>query len=628
MISSLDHDIGMQQCTPTDRHIVIIGNHWQLPWPKKREKVEKAKKRISTFIALFSVLGIFSQNKYNLNFDDFDPEEQKMPTGWFKWGNFENLTGEKIGAENSVGKVISDSNGKFGCITYRIPANYVGDTITLTGKIKYENVKDFVGLLMRIDGRSRNRSLAFKSMQNQKIRGTSDWKEYSIALPYPSNAKTIFVGGILGKKGIAWFDDFKVTIDGKDIQTLQETERLTLDNYNTGELKLSLSKSSSPLDLSNEKNLCNSLNSLIEKVGDKKIVAIGESTHGTSEFYRLREIITKRLVEEKGFNIVVLESPYDDIEILNKDLSSLPLDSLMRKHLFSIYQTHEMKSFLEWYKESRPNYNIKFKGCDDSSWAYYELLKNHLGSVDDKKLGSLLQRLKSNISKTPAKNLKKEYKINASIYNNILAIETYLKSNKEMTKTVEEILSNGKNTYINYINIKNGKPIQSRDEIMAERISFFARNQNNKIIVWAHNAHISNEIIADSEIGIMGRDLKKEFGDGYHSIGLSTLNGSYSFIDQKFINGDHDYTEKLKTTDFTSHKGLYWENVMALNGSSFYTDMSILKKELGTSEIIGPTRLIGYSKESEKDIYYLPIVQDFDSLIFIEETNSTTPIFN
>lgn len=572
-------------------------------------------------------IAVKSQNKYNLDFNDFKSQKEKMPTGWFKWGNFENLTGEIISEGNSAGKIISDKDGKFGCITYRIPANYVGDTIVLSGRIKYENVKGFVGLLMRIDGDSKKRNLAFKSMQNQKIRGTSDWKEYSIKLPYPSNAKAIYVGGILGKKGVAWFDDFKVSIDGKDIQELKETKKLTLENYNSNELESALSKASKKLDFSSEEILRNSLDPLIEKIGNKKIVAIGESTHGTSEFYRLREIITKRLIKEKGFSVVVLENPYDDIEILNKDLDKRPLDSLMRKHLFSIYQTQEMKSFLQWYKDNKTQYNIKFKGCDDSYWVFNELLKDNINPKNDKILNKLLQELESNIAKSSTDNLKKEYKINNSIYNNILEIENYLESTKKITKSIREILFNGKNTYINYVNIKNQKPFQSRDEIMADRISFLAKNSDKKIIVWAHNAHISNEIITDNEIGIMGRDLKKGFNQEYYTIGLTTLKGNYSYMDEKFINGDHSYKEKLKTKSLKAIDSLFWENRLSKNNNSFIIDLTDLKNELNTDEIIAPTRLIGYAKESEEDIYYLPLIKNFDALIFIKETNSTRPIF-
>jgi len=569
-----------------------------------------------------------SQNKYNLNFNDFKQEEQELPTGWFKWGDFKNITGEIIEKDNPVGNVTSDKDGKFGCITYRIPANYVGDSIEFSGRIKYEKVKGYVGLLMRIDGDSKKRPLAFKSMQNQKIKGTSDWKEYSIKLPFPANAKAIYIGGLLGKKGIAWFDDFKVSIDGKDIQELKETKRLTLENYNSNKLQSAISKSSIKLDFTNEETLRNSLDPLIEKTGDKKIVAIGESTHGTSEFYKLREIITKRLIEEKGYKLVVLENPYDDIEILNRDLYKIPLDSLMRKHLFSIYQTQEMKSFLQWYKNNKSQYNIEFKGCDDFYWVFYELLKDNTNSINDKAWQKLLKKLKSNISKSSTDNLKKEFKTGNAIYKNILEIENFLESTKKVTKPIRAIIFNGKNTYINYVNIKNRKPIQSRDEIMADRISFLANNANSKVIVWAHNAHISNEIISDNEIGIMGHDLKKEFGKDYYTIGLTTLKGSYSYMDEKFINGDHNYREKLKTESLQPVDGLFWENALSQNDNSFILDMIGLKNELSTDIITGPTRLIGYSKASEEDVYYLPLIKNYDTLIFINETNSTKPIFD
>jgi erythromycin esterase-like protein len=573
-------------------------------------------------------LSLNSQNKYNLNFNDFNHEEQKLPTGWFKWGDFKNITGQIIENDNPIGKVASDKDGRFGCITYRIPANYVGDTIVFSGRIKYEKVKGFVGLLMRIDGDSKKRPLAFKSMQNQKIKGTSDWKEYSIKLPFPANAKTIYIGGMLGRKGVAWFDDFKVSIDGKDIQKLEETKRLTLENYNSNKLQSAISKSSLKLNLTNDEALHNSLNPLIEKIGDKKIVAIGESTHGTSEFYRLREIITKRLIEEKGYRLVVLENPYVDIEILNKNLNEKPLDSLMRKHLFSIYQTQEMKNFLQWYKDNKSQYNIKFKGCDDSYWVFYELLKDNTSSINDKALQRLLEKLKSNISKSSTDNFKKEYKTGNFIYRNILKIENYLKSTDKLSEPIREILFNGKNTYINYVNIKNQKPIQTRDEIMADRISYLANNSNSKVIVWAHNAHISNEIITNNEIGIMGHDLKKEFGKDYYTIGLSTLKGNYSYIDEKFINGDHNYKEKLKTESLQPLGGLFWENTLSQNGNSFILDMIGLKNELNTDIITGPTRLIGYSKASDDDVYYLPLIKNYDTLIFINETGSTKPIYD
>jgi erythromycin esterase len=68
-----------------------------------------------------------------------------------------------------------------------------------------------------------------------------------------------------------------------------------LQDFNTDKFNTALGNSSTSIDLSTKDALSSSLNRLIEALADKKIVAIGESTHGTSEFYHLREIITKRL---------------------------------------------------------------------------------------------------------------------------------------------------------------------------------------------------------------------------------------------------------------------------------------------------------------------------------------------
>jgi hypothetical protein len=45
-----------------------------------------------------------------------------------------------------------------------------------------------------------------------------------------------------------------------------------------------------------------------DRFGDAKVVLLGEATHGTSEFYRARAAITRRLIERHGFNIVAVEA--------------------------------------------------------------------------------------------------------------------------------------------------------------------------------------------------------------------------------------------------------------------------------------------------------------------------------
>lgn len=51
---------------------------------------------------------------------------------------------------------------------------------------------------------------------------------------------------------------------------------------------------------------------LIELIGNARFVLLGEASHGTHEFYRERARITKRLIEEKGFNAVAVEADFPD----------------------------------------------------------------------------------------------------------------------------------------------------------------------------------------------------------------------------------------------------------------------------------------------------------------------------
>ncbi len=50
------------------------------------------------------------------------------------------------------------------------------------------------------------------------------------------------------------------------------------------------------------------LEPLLDRIGDARVVLIGEASHGTSEFYRLRARITQRLIESKNFEIVAAEA--------------------------------------------------------------------------------------------------------------------------------------------------------------------------------------------------------------------------------------------------------------------------------------------------------------------------------
>ena len=57
---------------------------------------------------------------------------------------------------------------------------------------------------------------------------------------------------------------------------------------------------------------------LLQRVGNARFVLIGEASHGTHEFYRVRAELTKRLIREKGFIGVAVEADWPDAYRVNR----------------------------------------------------------------------------------------------------------------------------------------------------------------------------------------------------------------------------------------------------------------------------------------------------------------------
>src|SRR3712207_8271572 len=55
-----------------------------------------------------------------------------------------------------------------------------------------------------------------------------------------------------------------------------------------------------------------------DRFADARVVLLGEASHGTSEFYRARAAITRRLIERHGFSIVALEADWPDAAALDR----------------------------------------------------------------------------------------------------------------------------------------------------------------------------------------------------------------------------------------------------------------------------------------------------------------------
>lgn len=174
---------------------------------------------------LFITSTVISQDALNLSFESY---KESAPDLWkgIGTGGYA-MTKDSVHAQNGkyavLTEFISEGSANFGGIMTALPHGYAGKKITLKGYVKTENVTSgYAGLWMRIDPK-----IGFDNMGNRGIKGTTDWKEYSITLDMdPENTRQIVIGGILVGDGKAWFDHFSVSIDGKDISLARPYERV------------------------------------------------------------------------------------------------------------------------------------------------------------------------------------------------------------------------------------------------------------------------------------------------------------------------------------------------------------------------------------------------------------------
>lgn len=162
-----------------------------------------------------------SAREFNLSFETV---ELNQPVYWNILGNNNYLhyldsKQVKHGKYSAVLESTDSSLPKVKAWIFTLPKHLEGKEITLSGYIKTENITDgHAGLMIRIDP-----NISFTIMENDGVKGTTDWKEYKVSLSLlPEKTTNITIGGLLVGNGKAWFDDFKVFVDGRDITLLEE----------------------------------------------------------------------------------------------------------------------------------------------------------------------------------------------------------------------------------------------------------------------------------------------------------------------------------------------------------------------------------------------------------------------
>jgi erythromycin esterase-like protein len=115
---------------------------------------------------------------------------------------------------------------------------------------------------------------------------------------------------------------------------------------------------------------------LLAEISDRRVVLIGEATHGSHDFYLERARITQRLIEEHGFTVVAVEADWPDAYRVNRYVMGLSNDRSAAEALADfrrfptwMWRNTEVVQFVDWLRErndkiSDPLRMARFHGLD------------------------------------------------------------------------------------------------------------------------------------------------------------------------------------------------------------------------------------------------------------------------
>jgi erythromycin esterase-like protein/ubiquitin-protein ligase len=250
--------------------------------------------------------------------------------------------------------------------------------------------------------------------------------------------------------------------------------------------------------------------------GDRKIVLLGESTHGTEEYYRTRAEITKRLISERGFTAVVFEADWPTMCLANDFLHgkrASPFDDKVRFPQW-LWTNGCMLDFFEWCRALPPSQTPEVFGMDcyslfESKKLVISFLEKHDAEFarEVSTRLSVLDRFETGFQYADAM-------VNGSlnrVANHI--IDTYTKiqarlqwgSDKYECSPVErlsaeqnaEVIIAADEYYRKVVSEPRGSQASwnARDQHMTTtllRIQDRLRERGKKIVVWAHNSHVGD----------------------------------------------------------------------------------------------------------------------------------------
>jgi erythromycin esterase len=391
------------------------------------------------------------------------------------------------------------------------------------------------------------------------------------------------------------------------------------------------------------------LNLLKPVLANKRVIGIGEATHGTKEFFQMKHRMLEFLVKEMGFTVFAIEASYSRCKYINDYVlnGKGDLDTATVIQGFTTWSTEEVREMIKWmrdYNRTDPVHKIQFVGFDlqvNDATAF--AISNYYQRVDPSKKDTidgllrkiLLEEKKGGIFSgdttireliSPVESLLKNFIENQGAF--------ILKSSEQEFNEIRwchKILHQYLISY-SYNNFNATVKKEGRDFYMAQNIlawlNYFPKG--TKMMVWAHNWHIAKEYLDGVSVPSMGSYLKKELKDEYYAIGFDFYYGKFQSNDPDLKNSP-GWEEQEVGNAPTGNLSSYF--VQAGLGNSFL-DLTLTQKNMNienwlTKKEIG-TYSMGsqFSKKWPASNYIVPmkLSDAFDGVIFIKQSNRAVPV--
>lgn len=403
---------------------------------------------------------------------------------------------------------------------------------------------------------------------------------------------------------------------------------------------------------------------LSELIGDARIVLIGESSHGTQEFYRARAEITKWLIEEKGFCAVAAEADWPDAYRVNRYVRGQGADTTAKEALRGferfpswMWRNTAVRDFVEWLRannrrcRSEHRRQAGFYGLDLYSLhrsmqevvGYLEKIDpvaatrararyacfDHASSADDGQGYGFRAAFGAGLScEKEAIDQLVDVQRNALRYarrDGLLAEDElfYAEQNAQVVRDAEQYyraMFSGRVTSWNL-----------RDQHMAQTLQALLAHLDRRheatpvrIVVWAHNSHVGDaratEVSADGQL-TLGQLVRERYRDDCRLIGFSTYTGTVTAASEW---GGVAERKVVRPALPGSVEELFHETgnpafVVSSNGAAGAAlDMVRLSRAIG----------VIYLPATERQSHYFHVrpADQFDAMIHIENTQALEPL--